>query len=542
MKRNSDKAVKKATKKTKKTKRETLPTDFEMVQPSKTFEKMEVNDRPYKEIYFDDYAEKEGGDQKYGIKRNRDQYYKMNEDNTEEVFAKKFKDDKMEEYYAQTEEKVEFLPKKKSGDTWVSSNYRRDGNLNYIYPYNNLLNKEEYEYEANGDPRLALDRDNKPYYPSQKDSLTDDFIQYIPTRKNGERFYIIDNGKQVYPKNVSQNIFVYPKDEDGNDYYLNDENGENYYIKNGDNESYAYVKFGKFWKNILAIRNNALTYAKVNNGQKEIYPVDNEFQKEYYIRDGNQNPKWALDENNKPYYPSYKMPLTQDWIQYIPITENIPNIITENGKQLYPKNLTKNVFVYPKDDNEDEYYLKNEQNEEYYIENENEKQIYASFKNGINRLVYRNGEPIYAREGKKEIYPSFGPGKTQFYKIINHVERGALLDADQKGYYYAKDEKRDEYYPKDFSVPQDEKSPSIPVSEKTSSESESEDDEETKKKEEDEKTSNEPEGVEEKNEIEEDKKTSNDEGGNENKKIEDVPEAPAPTAIDYSKLNSMSID
>lgn len=525
MRKNCDK---KATKKPKKTKREIQPNEIEMAeekQPLENLEKKTLDDRPYKEMYFDNYAEKEGGDQMYGIKRNRDQYYKMNEDNTEEVFAKKLKGDKMEEFYAQTEDRVEFLPKKKIGDTWVSSNYRQDGNSKYIYPFNNVSNKEEYEYEANGDPRLALDQNNEPYYPSERDPLTDEFIQYIPTRRDGERFYIMSDGKQVYPKNVTRNIFVYPKDNDGNEYYLKDENNEDYYIKNGDNEIYANAKFGKFRTNILAVRNNTPTYAKINNEQKEIYPFDEEFQKEYYVTDGKQQLIWALDENNKPYYPSYKKPLTQEWIQYIPIIENIQKIITENGKQIYPKNITQNVYVYPKDNDDDEYYLENEQNEEYYIENETDKQIYASYKSGENKLIYRNGEPIYARDGKKEKYPVYGPGKSQFYKIMNSIERGALLNTEQPGYYYAKDEKKDEFYPKDFSLPEDVNSVVDP-----SSTSVTEYDEETSSESENDDTNEKPgEGNDAKPKVEESDKK-------EDKVI------PPPPAIDYNKLNSLGLD
>lgn len=519
MKKNCDKKVKKTTKKARKTKRE-APLEKMNEVLEKPFEKMEVEDKPYKEIYFDKYAEKEGGDQKYGIKRNRDQYYKMNEDDTEEVFAKKFKNNKMEEFYAQTAESVEFLPKKKVGKTWVASNYRQDGDLNDIYPFNNVLNREEYEYEGNGDPKLALDKDNKPYYPSEKDFLTEDFIQYIPTRIDGKKFYIMDEGKQVYPKNVTKNIFVYPKDENGNEYYLKDSNDEDYYIKNGDNEIYANAKFGDSWKNILAVRNNTPTYARVNNGQKEIYPTDDEFQKEYYITDDDQNPIWATDENGKPYYPSYTKPLTRELIQYIPIIENIPKIITENGKQIYPKNVTKNVFVYPKDQNDDEYYLKNEQNEEYYIENETDKQIYASYKSGVNKLAYKNGEPIYARDGKKEIYPVFGPGKAQFYKISNSIEQGALLNTEQNGYYYAKDEKRDEYYPKDFSLPEDVKTPL--EDEKSGSETESED---------------EPQVPPPENDKEDEKSSSEIESEDELPKNDD-----SPRRINYNRLNDLGID
>lgn len=535
MKNNCDKkVVKKTIKKARKTKREAVPNKNETAPlekmnetglvKEKRFEKMEVEEMPYKEIYFDRYAEKEGGDQKYATKRNRDQYYKTNEENTEEVFAKKFKNNKMEEFYAQTAEEVEFLPKKKVGDTWVTGNYRQDVDLNYIYPFNNVLNKEEYEYEENGDPKLAFDKYGKPYYPSEKDSVTDDFIQYIPTRRDGIKFYIIDNGNQVYPKNVTKNIFVYPKDDEGNEYYLKDANNEDYYIKNGDSEIYASVKFGDYFKNILAVRNNALTYAKINNGRREIYPIDTEFQKEYFITDDDQNPKWATDENGKPYYPSYKNPLSEEEeiIQYIPITENAPNVITENGKQIYPKNVTKNVFVYPKDKNGDEYYLTNENNEEYYIENENDKQIYASYKSGVNKLIERNGEPIYAKEGKKEIYPVYGLGKSQFYKMIDSVERGALLNIDEGGYYYAKTENKDEYYPKDFSLPEDGKldnsaTESDTEDEKTNSDSETEDEEE-------------------KNLEEEEKQDSADE--NKENEAENQP----PNIINRNRLNDIGID
>lgn len=462
MKKNCDKKVKKYISRAKKTKsaalidaKEEEKNDLEK-NPLENLEKMELADEPYEEIYFDEYAEKRGGDQKYGIKRNRDQYYKKNEDETEEVFAKKYKGEELEEFYAHTASMVEFLPKKKVGDNWIAAKYRRDANNRYFYPYNDLLHKEEYEYEENGDPKLALDQHNKQYYPSKKDLLTDDFIQYIPTTKDGVPFYIIEEGKQLYPKNVTQNYFVYPKDSDGNEYYLKDENNEDYYMKNGNDEVYATVMDKHLLKNKIIIRNNKPTYAKINNGEKEIYPYNKTLETEEYVIDLGK-PIWALDEDNKPYYPSHKFIPTNEMIQFIPIENGRRHIITENGKQIYPKNLTRNIYVYGKDGfDSDEYYLKDEENEEYYIENEQGNQIYASDKTGINKFASRNGEPVYAREGNKEIYPRYGPGKSQFYKMIGSKEHGARLNTEQNNYYYAKDENLNEFYPKDFSLPEDE--------------------------------------------------------------------------------------
>lgn len=476
MKNNSDKKIKKNIAKIKKNKRKFLNESVEMLpeNDSKKTTRMYENitemetDEPklnfndYEEQYLDDYA-KEQTDEKYAKKRSRDEYYKKDESETEEIFAKRLRGGKMVNYYAQTVSKRDTLAKIQENDKWVAKEYIRDENENQIYPYNPEENRYYYKYDEDGEPIFALDKDNNPYYPSKKDPTTGDFIQYIPTKLDDEPVYITTiEGKQKYPENVTKQIPVYPKDSEGNEFYLKDENQEPYYLEHEGNQIYAKNKNDI---DTVIVRNGEEIYATINNGQKQIYPRQHTLKRTVCIYNQRGEPIFALDENQQQYYPDRIDGLTNETIQYIPYDIGThgrtgePFPIKEDGIELYPMNLTRNIYIYPRAFGGDEYYLLNSDGKPYYIEIERTEK-YASDKNGKNILLVKDNVPVYARadndaNGKKEIYPHLGTGQSQFYKRIKDEEVAALRNVEETIGYYARDEHENEIYPKKYFLSDD---------------------------------------------------------------------------------------
>ena len=269
------------------------------------------NELNYEEIYLENYAETSDKNlQKYAIDRTGGQYYKREfdeENNSEiEVYAKKRKGEHMVNYYAKSAELEEYPAKVKEGDEWVSYGYMKDENEKQIYPFNEKLQKDIYEYYASGDPLLAEDENKKEYYPSFVDPETRERIQYLPKSKNGEYYILEEHNMQIYPMNLTTNRPAYPRDDSGNEFYLT-AFGRPYYIDHDGVEIYAKVnEIGADGKEELRKRpifidsEKGPIYARDKKLNMQIYPETSNGA-QFYAKHGLEE-KAALDKDGKQYY------------------------------------------------------------------------------------------------------------------------------------------------------------------------------------------------------------------------------------------------
>lgn len=257
-----------------------------------------------------------------------------------------------------------------------------------------------------------------------------------------------------------------------------------------------------------------LPYPKKNNIER--YPKRHNH--EYYIDKGsgmgyaknNLNDEYcATNSQHKKYYASKTSPENEE-IEYPPRDhQNKTTYIEDSNTVIYPLNITKNLPIYSKDNEDNEvyfqkknveiygcnksrlpiyakyksgddrpalrnkvphysffekegkvyqYYPKSKDNSEFYIK-EGTKDVYAKFdtaeryaktQNKDDILAENNKIPYYATDGQNiEMYPSSG-GKT-FYRKEANIEKIAFNKTTNEG-FYAKNTDKDEFYPKDFNV------------------------------------------------------------------------------------------
>lgn len=334
------------------------------------------------------------------------------------------------------------------------------------------------------------------YYPLEKYAKTQDNNE-IYAQKNNSQFYLAkSNGEEIMAKQFNNKNKLVP-------FFAMDAN------------QHPICPLLKKDQRYLT---ENVPYPKRSNIER--YPKRH--QHEYYIDRGHgmtyaknevRDDYCATNSQGKKYY-AFKT-LDNEEIEFPPKNNNKENIyIEENDTIIYPLNITKNLPVYAKDDENNEVYFQ-KNNVEFYGLNKSQLPIYAKDKDGNDRPAVQNNVPYYSffnqngtmyqyypklndktefyiKEGNKEIYAKFAADERyaqtvtnddilakdndihyyatsgqniemypklqgqSFYRKEDNVERIALNKTNNEG-FYAKNKDNDEFYPKNFNVlPEDE--------------------------------------------------------------------------------------
>ena len=335
-----------------------------------------------------------------------------------------------------------------------------------------------------------------------------------------------DSGNEYYA------LPVYAKTKDLDEIYATKANGDQFYLAKPDGTEIMAKKHDDkgnlvFYfamtrnqipicpilvKNQQSLKEN-IPYFK-NSRNKEIYPkrknrecyIDNENEMIYAKNEYGE--EYYATDNNKKYYASRKLP-NGDVVQY-PIVDKKgkKKYIEENGIYIYPINITKNIPIYPEDEDKNEIYLEKNKKQFYgfnvqklpvyakhktkndYFALDNNVPYYSFYEQNGDKFQYypkmKNKREFYLKMGNKEIYAKFKlteryaktenlkdeilatdnaipyyatnensievyPKTTdnQFYRVENSIEKVAMDKKNNVG-FYAKTKDQNEFYPKDF--------------------------------------------------------------------------------------------
>lgn len=335
-----------------------------------------------------------------------------------------------------------------------------------------------YPIDRNGDEyypptavKYALNHENDEIYAKKKDGTR------FYMKLNNEEFYAKDrkgdeilirnkneflpvydpNGFPIYPRKHDRNIII-PLDSKNKPVYLKDKSKNECYPKDDTGAVEQYFSDGKM--DLVAKVANGVSYyaTKLDSGNRMPY-YPKKSGKEFYASDSG-NPIYAIH------------PVTHDPIY---ITDANIELYYEQskGNSIYAHNMQTREPKYAKIPPGDEYFaLKSNlpyyathadrKTDEYYPKLKNQKQFYMKIK---NKDVYakRNGGEYYAKDadgneliGKdglkdyyakvlgSDMYPK-RKDQSEFYRREDNKEFCAL---DKDGNVcYAKDNKRDEFYP-----------------------------------------------------------------------------------------------
>lgn len=292
-----------------------------------------------------------------------------------------------------------------------------------------VVSENELDADASGNEYYAIER-----YAVDKD------LNQIYAKKNKNQFYLSKNdGTEVYEvmaeKKNDENVFL--------PYFAFEENDETPICP-------LLTKNQKFLtKNV--------PYPRKKN--KERYPKRN--QHEYYVDRGqgmtyakneNQDDYCATNSQGKRYY-AFKTTSENEEVEFPPQKKNKENIyIEENNTVIYPLNITKNLPVYAKDnDNNEVYFQKN--NIEIYGRNKFHLPIYAKDKDGKDRPALQNNVPYYSFYEKNGITYQYYPklkDKTEFYVKEGKREIYAKFDTEER---YAQTKDQDDILATDNEIP-----------------------------------------------------------------------------------------
>ncbi|KAG8170828.1 hypothetical protein JTE90_022590 [Oedothorax gibbosus] len=281
-----------------------------------------------------------------------------------------------------------------------------DGNEKYT----KYAHTDKERYRVTNDRSLIFARRNGVPYYAKDDSGYDYYPKIdnveIPIDENNDQRYVEFQGLEFYPQNA---------------------NGDEYVIMNGNNPKYARNKSGIFYypkdaeANDMVISN---TYLYNDDGSVKypmaatnfvIYPIDPGTKSEYYVM--GQNGKFSIGkkENNVHQYARkyFDTPEGPSLFEFYP--EDGGYGYDELGNPIYIEDYDGNI-VFPKDPQNNEYYLRKKDSDYIICED-------------------AHGNQQYQKDGSKK----------ERYQDTNDISK--LFAIHDKVPYYAKDESLNEYYP-----------------------------------------------------------------------------------------------
>lgn len=189
--------------------------------------------------------------------------------------------------------------------------------------------KEVYAQNASKNEKIFINEKDEQIYAKMTEK--NEKVEYPPKDNTGKVFYAKNKENLVrYPRNIDKDLFILPKDADGNEIY----EIEDYAVDNDGNPIYISDKNGKPIFN----QKDGKYYYGMNAENVEIYPKSSDGT-EIYLKDLVKEIA-AKDKDGKYYYAKNK-----DSNQYYPkvYTENIklgdPVILDDNYKIDYERGI-----------------------------------------------------------------------------------------------------------------------------------------------------------------------------------------------------------
>lgn len=289
-------------------------------------------------------------------------------------------------------------------------------------------------------PYFAKDREGNPICPFLKENM-----KYLELKihypKRGE--------KEIYPKRDNKEFYIgqnevctYARDEAGNEYYAQSPNGYYYAFKrnqNGDLIDFPLNNEQGVPQYIMA--KDGFLYPVNWTKRRIIYPVDSDGNECYLENGGIQYYGYFQTDTSSSAFPIYAKNKLGDDILAIRVRYPYYAFSIDQNrkkKEYYPKmkNGTKQFYLRI---GRREFYAKFGKNEFYAKDGNSE--YFATDHNST----------YYAIDGaENEFYPSTSLGKN-IYRVEENIERIAENLKTKKG-FYAKDEFKNEFYPKIYSA------------------------------------------------------------------------------------------
>lgn len=327
--------------------------------------------------------------------------------------------------------------------------YAKDNNQSEIYAKKSN-NDEFYLQQGNdGQESFALKKDSKgqlvPYF-----ATTSTNIPICPILEVRQKFLKSDisyprhNNKDVYPKRnnreyyiMNGNISKYAKNEFLDEFYAINEQQQPYYGGELTNEGFLVE---------IPARDHNHKTIYIESADSIQYPFDESKNRPIYpVLDGGD--EMYLEKNNVQIYAKNK--------QNLPVYAKKGNgddyLASNNGIPYYAYYNTsdaKKIEYYPKLKNRRQFYLRSGKKKIYAKHNFDEK--YAKTENQNDFLAEDDSVQYYATKNnnEEEFYPSLSSGKN-FYRLVDSKELIAMNKTTKLG-FYAKDEFKNQFYPKDF--------------------------------------------------------------------------------------------
>ena len=280
--------------------------------------------------------------------------------------------------------------------------------------YQKDASRKERYIDTNDVSKIFAKRDNVPYYA--RDASNDEYYPVIFGEQiliNG-KYAETHDGIELYPKNELQNEYVimegnvpkyakkqnkpyYPKDSKNNEFvvnnvYIYDADGSVKYPKDKD-EYFVYPKdqitlneyyiIGTDNKYTIILEDGIYSYARESTSQRQIYPPDNSCAYNgdipIYAKDEDLKIIYPRNANNDEYYLKFKN--SKDDCMYADLDLNLLSRYAQDhlGNDIYPKTIVPQLGrpteiilneMYAKTANNEFIYPLDEYNNEYTIVNE----------------------------------------------------------------------------------------------------------------------------------------------------------------------------